>query len=97
MYNIRTILSLLAFLLLMSACEDENTGARIAAYNAATAEVCQAKDSEELLEISYRLHLELEKVKIEDESTALAKARQEFEAAVKSKEIEIYSYTNKKK
>ena len=60
MYQIRTILFVFLSLLLLTACGDDKvTKDCVAAYNRATEKIMQAENSEQLLEISYALHLEL--------------------------------------
>ena len=98
MHHVRKTLFLLLTLLLLSACGDnKETMARVAAYNAAPAEINKARNSEDLLEISYRLHLELEALGCADEPHSSAEARREYEKAVKNKTVEFYTAVRNKK
>ena len=95
MYKIKFVLSLLLALPLLWACGDaKETSAVVNAYEDATGKVLKAVNSEELLEISYALHLQLMDMKVTEKTES---ARQKFEAAVKNKEIEFYTKKQKKK
>ena len=97
MYNTKKLLLPLSLLLMLCACsEGKSTSAGIAAYSEAAQKASEAENSEDLLEISYRLHLQLQGMPAVDNSS-LAKSRLEFETAVKEKEIEFYSKKSKRK
>lgn len=97
MYNTKKLLFPLFMVLMICACaEDKDASAGVAAYSEATQKVSAATSSEDLLEISYRLHLQLQDMQVADNSS-VEKSRLEFEAAVKEKEIEFYSKKNKRK
>ena len=101
MYQIRTIMFVFLSLLLLTACGDDKvTKDCVAAYNRATEKIMQAENSEQLLEISYALHLELVALKVVDksgESGSVADARGKFEKAVKNREVEFYTAARKRK
>ncbi len=99
MYRIGISLSLIIVAMLLTACAGREVSACAEAYETATGKVLQATGSEELLEISYALHIELAKIGDDDadEARRVVKARQEFETAVRNREIEFYSNKHKKK
>ena len=98
MYRIGKPLFILLSAALLSACGGE-VSACAEAYEVAIGKVLQAADSEELLEISYALHLELMKVADDDADDArrVVKARRKFETALRDREVEFYSNKHKKK
>lgn len=87
---------------LLQACDGTREASSIAdAYDVATEKVLSAASSEELVEISYTLHLGLAdygKDSRTGSSRAVVAAKEKFEQAVKEKEIEFYttSYKTKK-
>lgn len=65
-------------------------------YNEAIESIDDATTSEELVEISYALHLKLDSMAVADGVAPIdADAHERFEAALKQKEVEIY--TNKRR
>lgn len=101
MYRIRIVPQILLVMLLCAGCgASKEETARIAAYREATARVQEARNSEELLEISYSLHLELLELNgVDDtkEHRTVVKARAEYEASLKSKEMELYVVRHSRK
>ena len=101
MYRIRIVPLILLMMLLCAGCgASKKETARIAAYRDATARVQEANSSEELLEISYSLHLELLELNGVDDATehrSVVKARNEYEASLKSKEMELYAARHSRK
>ncbi len=101
MYIIRFVPFVLSVMLLCAACGvDKEEEACIAAYGNAAASVQEAKSSEELLEISYNLHLELLELNgggDTKEHRSVVKARAEYEELLKSKEMELYAARHSKK
>ena len=87
--------------LLLQACSDVREASSIAdAYEAATEKVLSATSSEELVEVSYTLHLELADYGTDTKtgcSRAVVAAKEKFEQAVKEKEVEFYTAAHSKK
>ena len=95
MYKIRFVLSLLLVLPLFWACGDAKEASVVVnAYENAVEKVHKAANSEELLEISYALHLQLMDMTVTERTE---NARLKFETAVRDKEIEFYTQKHKKK
>lgn len=98
MLKIRKYLSILFVALLLPSCGDgKEASTAVAAYDAAVEKVMLAGSSEELIEVSYSLHLELAALASVADSRKVNEARQRFEKAVKEKEIEFYAVVRRKK
>ena len=100
-YKIKPILSVVSAVLFLQACGDAREASSIAdVYDAAIEKVLSATSSEELVEISYTLHLELagydQDVK-SGTSRAVSTARDRFKNAVREKELGFYSPGKTKK
>ena len=100
-YKVILLFLLLFTVSLMQACDGVREASSIAdAYEAATGKVLSATSSEELVEISYILHLELADYGTDAKtgsSRAVVAAKEKFEQAVKEKEIEFYTAVRRKK
>ena len=87
--------------LLLQACSDVREASSIAdAYEAATEKVLSATSSEDLVEVSYTLHLELADYGADTKtgsSRSVVDAKEKFEQAVKEKEVEFYTAAHSKK
>lgn len=98
MFKIRFIpVLLLGVSLLFSCGGGKAASSAVAAYDAAVEKVMNACSSEELLEVSYALHLELANYTAAGDSRNVREARQRFETAVKDKEVEFYTAARTKK
>lgn len=101
-YKVILVFRLFFAVLLLQACSDVREASSIAdAYDVATEKVLSAASSEELVEISYTLHLGLADYGTDvktGSSRSVVDAKEKFEQAVKEKEIEFYttSYKTKK-
>ena len=98
MLKIRKFLSILFVALLLNSCGGgKEASTAVAAYDAAVEKVMLAGSSEELVEVSYSLHLELASLTSVAYSRKVSEAKQRFEKAVKEKEIEFYAAARRKK
>ena len=98
MPKIRKFLSILFVALLLHSCGDgKEASTAVAAYDAAVEKVMLAGSSEELVDVSYSLHLELASLTSVADSRKVSEAKQRFEKAVKEKEIEFYAAARRKK
>ena len=98
MLKIRKYLSILFVALLLPSCGGgKEASTAVAAYDAAVEKVMLAGSSEELVEVSYSLHLELASLTSVADSRKVSEAKQRFEKAVKEKEIEFYAAARRKK
>lgn len=96
MNSVRIVLCLLLSVILFS-CGDKKAAVCVTAYEKAARDVQKAENSEALLEISYALNLELQSAGNVCKDDDVAKARRDFEKALKSKEMEFYSASRKKR
>ena len=100
MGKMKNILLLLVLASLLSACGDsKETKACVMIYDAATEKILQANSPEELLEVSYALHLELVELAADGEIADVknvSEARQRFETSVKEKYVEFYTVVQEK-
>ena len=100
-YMIRYILFVAFAVLFMQSCADAREASSIAdVYDAATERVLSAVSSEELVEISYALHLELADYDSDGKpgcSRAVSAARERFKKAVWEKEVGFYATSKTKK
>lgn len=100
-YKIKPILSVVSAVLFLQACGDAREASSIAdLYDAATEKVLSATSSEELVEISYALHLELADYDSDSKtggSHTVSAARERFKNAVREKELGFYSPGKTKK
>ena len=101
MGKMKNILLLLVLASLLSACGDSKEAkACVTMYDVATDKVLKANSPEELLEVSYALHLELVELAADGEIADVknvTRARQRFETAIKEKYIEFYTVIQEKK
>ena len=98
MLKIRKFLSILFVALLLPSCGGgKEASTAVAAYDAAVEKVMLAGSSEELIEVSYSLHLELAALTSVADSRKVSEAKQRFVTAVKEKEIEFYAAARRKK
>ena len=97
MLKIRKLLSLLLVVFLQACGDGKEASTAVAAYDAAVEKVMLAGSSEELIEVSYSLHLELASLTSVADSRKVSEARQRFEKAVKEKEVEFYAAARRKK
>jgi hypothetical protein len=95
------------------ACSNEEPDRRVIAYDNAVLKVMEAKDQEQLLEISYKLHYELATLEKELGSIdslatvgsrsnrkrleAIEAARDRYDEVLKKREMEFYISNNGKK
>ena len=100
-YEIKFILSVFLAVSFLVACSDAREASSIAdVYDAATEKVLSATSSEELVEISYVLHLELAAYGEDGRpgnSRVVVDAKERFKKAVKEKEVEFYTAVRRKK
>lgn len=100
MYNmkIRIALFLLISVFIGLSCSgNDEKSPVVVAYDEATAKVQNAENSEDLLEISYALHLELQTIGGNNDAPDVIQSRKRFEKALKEKEVGFCSKTKKKK